>query len=116
MFAVLHSDINFPKSGLFHLTGQPYCKKSRPAKVKDDIINKILRDYLIDRYISFIYSPTFVHSTLLISFNQFLYQTVHSFINILFSVIINQYLTGLNCVSFIKTQLCQKLVRAGNPY
>ena len=35
MFAVLHSDINSYKSGLLHLTGQPYCKKSRSAKVKD---------------------------------------------------------------------------------
>ncbi len=29
MFAVLHSDINSLKSGLLHLTGQPYCKKCR---------------------------------------------------------------------------------------
>jgi hypothetical protein len=27
------------KLGLSHLTGQPYCKKSRAAKVKDGIIN-----------------------------------------------------------------------------
>jgi hypothetical protein len=27
MFAVLHSDINFLKSGLLHLTGHSYCKK-----------------------------------------------------------------------------------------
>jgi hypothetical protein len=39
-------------SGLLHLTDQPYCKKSRPAKVKDEIINLILNNYLIDRYIS----------------------------------------------------------------
>jgi hypothetical protein len=45
MFAVLHSDINSLKSGLLHLTGQTYCKKSRSAKVKDGIIN---RNYLID--------------------------------------------------------------------
>jgi hypothetical protein len=32
MFAVLHSDINSLKSGPLHLTGQPYCKKSRSAK------------------------------------------------------------------------------------
>ncbi len=50
MFAVLHSDINSLKSGLLHLTGQPYCKKSRSAKVKDGIINLILRIYLFDRY------------------------------------------------------------------
>ncbi len=35
MFAALHLDINSLKSGLLHLTGQPYYKKSRPAKVKD---------------------------------------------------------------------------------
>jgi hypothetical protein len=46
MFAVLHSDINSLKSGLLHLTGQPQCKKSRLAKVKDGIINLILRNYL----------------------------------------------------------------------
>jgi hypothetical protein len=38
MFAVLHSDINSHKSGLLHLTGKPYWKKSRSAKVKDGII------------------------------------------------------------------------------
>jgi hypothetical protein len=43
MFAVLHSDINLHKSGLLHLTGQPYWKKSRSAKVKDGIINLFLR-------------------------------------------------------------------------
>ncbi len=37
MFAVLHSYINSLKSGLLHLTGQPYCKKSRSVKVKDGI-------------------------------------------------------------------------------
>jgi hypothetical protein len=41
MFAVLHSDINCFKFGLLHLTGQPYYKKSRSAKVKDGIINLI---------------------------------------------------------------------------
>jgi hypothetical protein len=46
MFAVLHSDINNLKSGLLHLIRQPYCKKSRSAKVKDGI----LRNYLVDRY------------------------------------------------------------------
>ncbi len=51
MFAVLHSDINSLKPGLLHLTGQPYCKKSRSAKVKDGIINLFLRNYLVDRYI-----------------------------------------------------------------
>jgi hypothetical protein len=50
MFAVLHSDINSLKSGLLHLTGQPYCKKSRSAKDKDGIISLILRNYCIDQY------------------------------------------------------------------
>jgi hypothetical protein len=50
MFAVLHSDINSLKSGVPYLTGQPYCKKSRLAKVKDGIINLILRNYLFDQY------------------------------------------------------------------
>jgi hypothetical protein len=50
MFAVLHSDINYHKSGLLHLTVQPYCKKSRSAKVKDGIINLFLWNYLIGRY------------------------------------------------------------------
>jgi hypothetical protein len=50
MFAVMHSDINSLKSGLLHLSGQPCCKKSRSAKVKDGIIILILRDYLIDQY------------------------------------------------------------------
>jgi hypothetical protein len=50
MFAVLHSDINSLKSGLLYLTSQPYCKKSRSAKVKDGIINLILGNYLVDRY------------------------------------------------------------------
>ncbi len=49
MFAVLLSDINSLKSGLVHLTSQPYCKKSRSAKVKDGIINLILRNNLFDR-------------------------------------------------------------------
>ncbi len=50
MFAVLHSDINSLKSGLLHLTGQPYCKKSRSEKVKDGIINLFLWKSVIDRY------------------------------------------------------------------
>ncbi len=37
MFAELYSDINPLKSGLLHLTGQPYFKKGRSAKVKDGI-------------------------------------------------------------------------------
>ncbi len=51
MLSVPHSDINSLKSGLLHFTGQPYFEKSRSAKVKDGIINIILRNYLIDRYI-----------------------------------------------------------------
>jgi hypothetical protein len=50
MLSVLHSDINSHKSGLLHLTGQPYCKKSRSAKVKDGIINLFLWNYLVGRY------------------------------------------------------------------
>jgi hypothetical protein len=50
MLAVLHSDINSLRSGLLHLTGQPYCKKCRSAKVKDGIKNLILRKDLIDCY------------------------------------------------------------------
>jgi hypothetical protein len=52
MFAELHLDINCYKSSLLHLTGQPYCKKSRSAKVKDGIINLFLRNNLIGRYIT----------------------------------------------------------------
>jgi hypothetical protein len=50
MFAVLHSDINYLKSGLLHLTGQPYRKKGRSAKVRDGIRKLILRNYLIEQY------------------------------------------------------------------
>ncbi len=50
MFAVLNSDIHSYKFGLLHLTGRPYCKKGRLAKVNDGIINLILRNSLIDRY------------------------------------------------------------------
>ncbi len=50
MFAVLHSDINSLKSCLLHLTSQPYCKKSRSAKVKDGIITLFLRNYLVGQY------------------------------------------------------------------
>ncbi len=50
MLAVLHSDINSLKFSLLHLTGQPYCIKSRSAKFKDGIINLILRKDLIDHY------------------------------------------------------------------
>jgi hypothetical protein len=50
MFAVLHSDLNSLKSGHLHITGQPYCKESRSAKVQDGMINLVLRNYPIDRY------------------------------------------------------------------
>ncbi len=45
---VLHSHINSLKSGLLYMTSQPYCREGRSAKVKDGIINLILRNYLID--------------------------------------------------------------------
>ncbi len=52
MFAGLHSDINSPKSGFLHLMGQPYCKKSRSAKVKDGIITYFLGTIsFIDTYV-----------------------------------------------------------------
>ncbi len=50
MFAVLRSDIKSLKSGLLNLTGWPYCKKGRSARVKDGIINLILRNYLVECY------------------------------------------------------------------
>jgi hypothetical protein len=50
MFAVLHSDINSPKCGFLHLVGQPYCKKSGSAKVKDGIISLFLKNYLVGQY------------------------------------------------------------------
>jgi hypothetical protein len=46
MFAVLHSDIDSLKSGLLNLTGWPYCKKGRSARVKDGIIILIFMNYL----------------------------------------------------------------------
>jgi hypothetical protein len=67
MFAELHSDINSHKSGFLHLTGQPYCKKSRSAKVKDGIRTYFLGTILlIDErslpiYLA-MYSPQFVHN------------------------------------------------------
>jgi hypothetical protein len=60
VFAALHSNINSIKSGLLHLTGQPYCKKSRSAKVKDGIINLILRNYFVDRYHLLIRTACFI--------------------------------------------------------
>jgi hypothetical protein len=38
MFEASHSDINYLKSGLLHLTGQPYSQKSRTAKVNRYIV------------------------------------------------------------------------------
>jgi hypothetical protein len=52
LFAALHSDIYSLKSGLLHFASQPYFKKSRSSKVKDGIINLILTNCLVDRYIS----------------------------------------------------------------
>jgi hypothetical protein len=51
MFAALHLDINSLKSGLLHLTGQPYCKKSRPAKVKDGNV------VLLTRFLGTLFHP-----------------------------------------------------------
>jgi hypothetical protein len=66
MFAVRNSYINFLKSGLPYLTGQPYCKKGRSAKVKDGIINLILKNYLIDQYIVesyyISYTPKYIYT------------------------------------------------------
>jgi len=61
MFAVLHSDINLPKSGLLHLIGQHYCKESRSAKVNNGIINLLLRNYRVDQFGTFLY-PTFLQN------------------------------------------------------
>ncbi len=49
MLAVLHSDISSLKSCLLRLTGKPYCKKGRSAKVKDGIKKLSLLKNLIDR-------------------------------------------------------------------
>ncbi len=66
MFMVLHSDINSLKSGLLHLTSQPYCKKGRSAKVKDGIRNKSLRNYLVDRYNARVFATaTYFHPSLI---------------------------------------------------
>jgi hypothetical protein len=48
----MHSDIISRKSVLFQFTGQPYCKDCQLAKVKYGIINLILRNYLVDRYMA----------------------------------------------------------------
>ncbi len=52
MFAILHSDINSVKSGLFHPTSQPNSQKGRGAKVKDGIMSgtKFLGTISVDRY------------------------------------------------------------------
>ncbi len=50
MFAVLHSDINSNKSVLCHSTNQPFFIKGRLVRVKDGIINLIIKNYLIDQY------------------------------------------------------------------
>ena len=48
MFSELNSDINSFKSSLLHLTGQPYWKKNRSAKVKDGIITYFLGTISLD--------------------------------------------------------------------
>jgi hypothetical protein len=63
MFAVLHSDINSHKSSLLHLTGHPYWKKSRSAKVKDGI-NLFLRNNLIDQYKQCLLEQTLLEQSL----------------------------------------------------
>ncbi len=86
MLAVLHSDINSPKSCLLHLIGQPYRKKSRTAKVKDGIINLILKNYLIDQY-TFLMILIFQQD----SFSAF--QKEHSCVYILGPVLFSVYVT-----------------------
>jgi len=49
IFPALHSDIISLKSGLLHLTGQPWCKKSRSAKVKDGIMKFNERGSTVNR-------------------------------------------------------------------
>jgi len=49
MIALLHSDIISLKSGLFHLTSQPCCKKGRFSESQDGITNLILWNNIIDR-------------------------------------------------------------------
>jgi hypothetical protein len=49
MFAVLHSDINSLESGFLYLTGQPWCKKSGSAKVKDGIMKNNERGSTVNR-------------------------------------------------------------------
>ncbi len=65
------------KSGLLHLTGQPYCKKSRSAKVKYGIINLILRNCLVDQYKSLYFGEHFRPSLILASRNWILAR-IHS--------------------------------------
>jgi hypothetical protein len=98
-FGVLHSDINSLKSGLLHLTGQPYCKKSRSAKVKDGIISLFLRNYLFDRHTGVILLKLF---TIVISkIRIFSYLSKHIGLKNHFLV------TGKNKCIFIKDNSCQ---------
>ncbi len=50
LFQLINRKSMFAMSGLLHLTGRTYCKKSWSAKVKVGIINLILRNYLVDLY------------------------------------------------------------------
>ncbi len=74
MFEVLHSDINSHKSSILHLTGQPYWKKSRSAKVKDGIINLFLRNNLIDPQMRHSFSFNLIY----FNFSQFQWWRRHT--------------------------------------
>ncbi len=102
VFAVLQSDINSLKSGLLHLTGQPYCKTSMPAKVKDGIINLFLRNYLIDLYIilniflvSVIFASAFMLTVIMLSYTP-LHVIVLNVI-ILSAILVSVILAMLSC-------------------
>jgi hypothetical protein len=71
MFAELHSEINSLKSGLLHLTGQPYCKKSRSVKVKDGIITYFLGTISLIDTIFFNIFAVFKNTLLFIKTNVF---------------------------------------------
>jgi hypothetical protein len=100
MFAILHSDINYPKSGLLHLTNQPYCKKSRTAKVKDGITNLILKNYLLDQY-------TFLMILICRQDSYTLFKKEHSCVCILGPVPFSGYATH----PYIKYNLSKKYIQ-----
>ncbi len=103
MFALLHSDINSLKSGLLRLTGQPYCKESRSAKVKDGVINLILRNNLIDRY-------TILH------FETALYSTVHA-VNVLTLFFLKMYQFHiLHLSAFLGGMVSTKTAKIGKKF